>query len=350
MEIFAKYIGYESFIKELLNDKNNYIAIRGKTGTGKTAIATDYADYNGYEKIFFNCSFEKSNYDLNDVIKKLKCGYDINAMINFKKKRFCFIIDDFDLLDQSFQKELVMRIFELKGVKVILTFSKILKQMKEKFEDKISIHKIPKLSKQLKKEIVKKNVSKLRDINLSKLITIENDDIRYLTNQISKNCEKDFDISNLDIYEKINVFFNLDKKGSNFIKLANIFIESDNLFIKNLIIQSLIEVYRHVFAKYKDKFMDVHLDILSQNNNYNNLYYYDLDKYIVVLLILIKNKFNDVSINKFEITDRKNMINNLLSKIVNIKKNNIGNARYSSNYQIYNKPVKKTKKKKIDEN
>jgi hypothetical protein len=326
-------IGIEKLIKDIkaaISSGIRRILLVGGTGYGKSIIAYNILCSLGYEVKYINCAVDIRNQkNILDYLKKLRCGYSIQDLVNGRKKKFGLLIDDMHFFD-VYPRNTILE--NIPGN--IITIATMNPPVETKFSTNFpvgGIFEIPELPKACKSRIIDQllgdNIKFLSKKKRDEIL--ENQDISEIIKfcdilldsfkkkgtskeiTVMKNAINELDISkekeciDYDMKTKIRMLLR-DKMPLPM--FCSIF-ETDSFVFQNLFIQNLCNILRN--NRNTAEYETIYRNII-QSNKYNQIIP-DINYTAIISYYQLNGRFYTDEI------ENNNKINNILAAKSNFK-------------------------------
>ena len=236
-------IGMEKYISHMNKwysklDKVLILSLEGNTGIGKSTLATLFLEDKNYNILYFDISSIKSKNLIYDKIKESFRTYDICSMLQNKKKKLAYIIDNMDSssLSKSDINELHSLFIKNKTIRPVILIGKYNKTMNYP-KKKIDTLKIYNPTENTLFKIAKKCIKlfkyDINDINLKLIIPKCQHDIKkliILLHQFKNN--NSINIEDIVIKDcSYNLFTDFSNLIANYKTVKNSIINADQVIL-----------------------------------------------------------------------------------------------------------------------
>tara|TARA_B110000114_G_scaffold185287_1_gene231663 strand:- start:459 stop:1664 length:1206 start_codon:yes stop_codon:yes gene_type:complete len=236
-------VGMEKYILHMNKwysrlDKVLILSLEGNTGIGKSTIANLFLENKNYNILYFDISSIKSKNLIYDKIKESFRTYDICSMLQNKKKKLAYIIDNMDSssLSKSDINELHSLFIKNKTIRPIILIGKYNKTTNYP-KKKIDTLKIYNPNENTLFKIGKKFIQlfkyDINDINLKLIISKCQQDIKKLNILIHQFKNNDaVNIENIIIKDcSYNLFTDFANLIANYKKITKSLINADQVIL-----------------------------------------------------------------------------------------------------------------------
>ena len=232
-----KYISYMNKWYSNLN-KIFILSIEGNTGIGKSLLATLFLEDKNYNILYFDISSIKSKNLIYDKIKESFRTYDICSMLQNKRKKLAYIIDNIDSssLSKSDINELHSLFIKNKTIRPVILIGKYNKTTnypKKKIDTLKLFNPTENILFKIGKKIIKSSKYNINDISLKLIISKCQQDIKKLIILIEqfKNT-KNININNITIKDSsYNLFIDYANLMGNYKNIKSTVINTDQVIL-----------------------------------------------------------------------------------------------------------------------
>ena len=232
-----KYISYINKWYSNLN-KIFILSIEGNTGIGKSLLATLFLEDKNYNILYFDISSIKSKNLIYDKIKESFRTYDICSMLQNKRKKLAYIIDNIDSssLSKSDINELHSLFIKNKTIRPVILIGKYNKTTnypKKKIDTLKLFNPTENILFKIGKKIIKSSKYNINDISLKLIISKCQQDIKKLIILIEqfKNT-KNINIDNITIKDSsYNLFIDYANLMGNYKNIKSTVINTDQVIL-----------------------------------------------------------------------------------------------------------------------
>lgn len=232
-----KYTSYMNNWYSKLN-KIFILSLEGNTGIGKSILANLFLEDKNYNILYFDISSIKSKNLIYDKIKESFKTYDICSMLQNKKKKLAYIIDNMDSssLSKSDINELHSLFIKNKTIRPVILIGKYNKTTnypKKKIDTLKIFNPTENTLFKIGKKIIKSFKYDINDINLKLIIPKCQQDIKkliILIDQFKNN--KDIDIDNIIIKDcSYNLFTDFSNLMAHYKNIKSSVINTDQVIL-----------------------------------------------------------------------------------------------------------------------
>lgn len=368
-------IGMEKYILQMNKWYSNLekifiLSIEGNTGIGKSLLANLFLENKNYNILYFDISSIKSKNLIYDKIKESFKTYDICSMLQNKKKKLAYIIDNMDSssLSKSDINELHSLFIKKKTIRPVILIGKYNKTTNYP-KKKINTLKIYNPTENTLFKIGKQIITKLQytitDINLKLIIQKCQQDIKklfILIDQFKKT--KTINIEDIIIKDcSYNLFTDFSNLMAHYKNIKSTIINADQVILLTYTFHQ--NIYNFSIQNCKNEFIEFYLyewnkHILesmnyeqymnkTQNWDFLNYLYFIGPKYISYTYNKIKKNKNiteQIDYPKYcYLSNQKN----LYKKLIQIFKNfDFYDCINEDNFKLFVQSIFKHKESNID--
>jgi len=271
-----KYISYINKWYSKLN-KIFILSLEGNTGIGKSLLATLFLEDKNYNILYFDISSIKSKNLIYDKIKESFRTFDICSMLQNKRKKLAYIIDNIDSssLSKSDINELHSLFIKNKTIRPVILIGKYNKTTnypKKKIDTLKLFNPTENILFKIGKKIIKSSKYNINDISLKLIISKCQQDIKKLIILLEqfKNT-KNINIDNISIKDSsYNLFVDYANLMGNYKNIKSSVINTDQVILLTYTFHQ--NIYNFSIQNCKTEYIT---DYLYQWNKYllQSIYY-----------------------------------------------------------------------------